>query len=72
MTTNEIIVDSDILIWWLRNKKDIRETVKSLLTHSEIVTTPVSVAEIWSGARPEEKADIHTAFWHFSKSNNFG
>lgn len=55
-----IIVDTDILIWVLRGRKEIIEKFKSLTVqyNGHIFITPVQVAEIYAGLKRNEKERV--------------
>lgn len=55
-----IIVDTDILIWVLRQHEKLVPRFKSAVveTDGNIFITPVQVAEIYSGVRPKEKVKV--------------
>ena len=44
-----ILVDSDILIDYLRGKKETKEFIIYLLKNSKCYLTPINIAEIYSG-----------------------
>ena len=52
-----IVIDTDILIWILRGRREIHEKFKTtLMTGNEAVcVTPVQIAEIYSGIRHKER-----------------
>lgn len=62
MANNGVILDSDIIIWWLRGHEDYHVKLKALLEKYLLYATPVSVAEVWGGARPKEEARIKNFF----------
>ncbi len=55
-----LVVDTDILIWILRQDKSLIERFKEVVkeTDGHIFITPVQVAEIYSGIRPKEKIKV--------------
>ncbi len=59
-----VIVDTDILIWILRDREDIIRKFQKLVeeTNGEIYLTPIQVAEIYAGARPAELPKIKKIF----------
>jgi predicted nucleic acid-binding protein len=54
-----IIIDSDILIWILRGRADIKDAFVRLVEHVEnrLFITPVQMAEIYAGLKDREKID---------------
>jgi hypothetical protein len=58
-----VIVDTDILIWILRGRKEIIEKFKSLIVKYDghVFITPVQVAEIYAGLKGNEEEKV-TAF----------
>lgn len=57
-----VLVDSDVLIWFLRGRKDIIPIVEKLLTENRLFTSPISVAEIIAGAKSNEEKQITEFF----------
>jgi predicted nucleic acid-binding protein len=57
-----IIVDTDILIWILRGRKEVIERFKNLAIeyNGHIFITPVQVSEIHAGLRETEKERINS------------
>ena len=62
MTNNDILLDSDVIIWILRGRAEYIEKFKFLFENGLIFTTPISVAEIFAGARPNEEKVINNFF----------
>jgi len=59
----EILLDSDVIITWLRGSDPIASLVLELLEKGEVVTwTPVSIAEIFAGVRKGEERQIEDLF----------
>jgi hypothetical protein len=59
----DIILDSDVIIAWLRGSESVAGAVMNLLESGHnLLWTPVSVAEIFAGARKTESARIATLF----------
>lgn len=58
-----LILDSDVLIWWLRGRDDVVTKIKVLIEDGyKLYITPVSVAEIWAGARVGEEEKLEKIF----------
>ena len=59
----DILLDSDVIIAWLRGYQPVAGAVLKLLEsgHS-LLWTPVSIAEIFAGARKSESARLETLF----------
>lgn len=58
-----VILDSDVLIWWLRGREDVVEKIKAFLRDGEkLYITPVNVAEIWAGLRKNEERKVKMIF----------
>jgi predicted nucleic acid-binding protein len=59
----EILLDSDIIIFWLRGYEPISSVVIRLLDDGEsLIWTPVSVAEIFAGVRRSEEERVERLF----------
>ena len=59
----EILLDSDVIIAWLRGHDPFADLIPTLLTKGEVLTwTPVSVAEIFAGVRKGEEQQIENLF----------
>ena len=59
----EILLDSDVIIAWLRGHDPFADLIPTLLTGGEVLTwTPVSVAEIFAGVRKGEEQQIENLF----------
>jgi hypothetical protein len=55
----EILLDSDIIIAWLRGYNPFAKILPGLLVRGEVLAwTPVSVAEIFAGARKGEEGQL--------------
>ncbi len=62
MEDKGILIDSDIIIWILRGNEKTLAQFKKLFEQSPLYTTPVTVAEIWAGARKNEEKIITDIF----------
>ena len=59
----EILLDSDVIIAWLRGYDPFAELIPKLLEDGNaLVWTPVSVAEIFAGARKGEEGQLENLF----------
>jgi predicted nucleic acid-binding protein len=59
----DILLDSDIIISWLRGHASISGVVLKLLeSRNTLLWTPVSIAEIFCGAKPAEIQQIEKLF----------
>ncbi len=59
----EILLDSDVIISWLRGYDPYAEIIPSLVAKGEALAwTPVSVAEIYAGARRREEPQLENLF----------
>lgn len=59
----EILLDSDVIISWLRGCEPISSAVIRLLDNGEsLIWTPVSVAEIFAGVRRSEEERVERLF----------
>ncbi len=59
----KILLDSDVIIEWLRGHQPFLEDVPKLIEqHSELFWSPVSVAEIFAGVRQNEQSDVSNLF----------
>ena len=59
----KILLDSDVLIEWLRGHEPTVEKILNLIEeHSELFWTPVSIAEIYAGIRKGEEDSVANLF----------
>jgi predicted nucleic acid-binding protein len=59
----KIILDSDVIIEWLRGHDPFVQAITKLLEeHAELFWTPISVAEVYSGVRKSEEAQTANLF----------
>ena len=59
----EILLDSDVIIAWLRGHDPFITLIPDLLERGEVLTwTPVSVAEIFAGVRRGEERQAENLF----------
>ncbi len=58
----KILLDSDILIWILRGHNEIVTQFKRNKESYYFYSSPISVAEIYAGARPKEIEKIQVLF----------
>jgi predicted nucleic acid-binding protein len=59
----EILLDSDVIIAWLRGQDPFVRLLPALLGEGEgLAWTPVSVAEIFAGARKGEERQLESLF----------
>lgn len=59
----EILLDSDVIIAWLRGTPPIARLIPDLLRDGHVLSwTPVSVAEIFAGARKGEEQQLENLF----------
>ena len=59
----DILLDSDVIIEWLRGHQPVAGSLLTLLENGHnLMWTPVSIAEIFAGARKSEDARIETLF----------
>jgi hypothetical protein len=59
----DILLDSDVIIEWLRGNQPVAGSLLKLLENGHnLLWTPVSIAEIFAGARKSENARIETLF----------
>ena len=62
----EILLDSDVIIAWLRGSESVAGAVLNLLESGHnLLWTPVSIAEIFTGVRETESARVETLFMIF-------
>lgn len=54
LSSDMYLLDTDILIWILRNRKDIVEKVSQLKESSTMTTSVISIAEIYKNIFPSE------------------
>lgn len=62
MKNSGILLDSDVIIRFFRGKEDIVSAIHKVIIHSNIYVTPISIAEIYAGARPKEEKIINAFF----------
>jgi len=53
--TKNTLVDTDILIHFLRGRREAKDFLSSLLDRSQILCSSITVAEIFAGIRPGEE-----------------
>ena len=59
----EILLDSDVIIAWLRGYEEVAGAIVTLLgSGHNLLWTPVSIAEIFAGTRNAESKRIETLF----------
>ena len=59
----EILLDSDVIIAWLRGYSPFAELIPELISKANLFAwTPVSVAEIYAGVRKGEEGRIENLF----------
>jgi predicted nucleic acid-binding protein len=59
----EILLDSDVIIAWLRGHEPFSELIPELLAKgTQLFWTPVSVAEIFAGVRKSEEQQVANLF----------
>jgi predicted nucleic acid-binding protein len=59
----DILLDSDVIIAWLRGYQPVSNAIQNLLESGcSLLWTPVSIAEIFAGARKHEIARLETLF----------
>ncbi len=59
----DILLDSDVIIAWLRGYESVAGAVMNLLESGHnLLWTPVSIAEIFAGARKTERTRVETLF----------
>ena len=59
----EVLLDSDVIIAWLRGRQPAAEVIPELLARGDTLTwTPVSIAEIFAGVRKGEEAAVSKLF----------
>ncbi|MBN1568355.1 MAG: type II toxin-antitoxin system VapC family toxin [Acidobacteria bacterium] len=59
----DILLDSDVIIAWLRGYQPVTAVILSLLESGKsLLWTPVSIAEIFAGARKNESARLELLF----------
>lgn len=60
---SEILLDSDVIIAWLRGYSPFAEEVPELISRGDVLSwTPVSVAEIYAGVRRGKEGQIENLF----------
>ena len=57
-----VVLDSDVLIWWLRGREDVVGEVSNLVERANLYVTPVNIAEIWAGVRRGEEKKVKDLF----------
>ncbi len=57
-----MILDSDILIEFLRNNKKVRELISEIEKKESIGTTSINTFEIWLNVLPKEKNTVEQFF----------
>lgn len=57
-----IMIDSNILIWYLRGNSQINDELLRLTNVDRLFTSPVVIAEIYAGAKKKEEPIIDDLF----------
>ena len=59
----KVLLDSDVLIEWLRGHEPVVQQIGTLIEeHAELFWTPVSIAEIFAGVRKDEEDAVANLF----------
>jgi predicted nucleic acid-binding protein len=59
----KVLLDSDVIIEWLRGRGPVVGRIQNLLEeHSQLFWPPVSIAEIYAGVRRGEEESIANLF----------
>jgi hypothetical protein len=59
----ELLLDSDVIIAWLRGYEPFTQLILDLLEKGEVLAwTPVSVAEVFAGVRKGEERQLENLF----------
>ena len=59
----DILLDSDVIIAWLRGYQPVADAIMNLLESGHtLLWTPVSIAEIFAGARKNETTRLEALF----------
>ena len=62
----EILLDSDVIIAWLRGYEPFTELIPGLLDQGNVlIWSPVSIAEIFAGVKKREEKRIENLFFIF-------
>lgn len=62
----EILLDSDVIIAWLRGYEPYVDAIPKILDQGDsLLWTPVSIAEIYAGVRKSEEKDVENLFLVF-------
>jgi len=56
MASSKVVVDSDVLINVLRGDEALADALGRLADEGLVAVTPISIAEIFGGMRPDEEA----------------
>ncbi|HEY2930847.1 MAG TPA: type II toxin-antitoxin system VapC family toxin [Acidobacteriota bacterium] len=59
---SELLLDSDVIIWWLRGESPYDSLIPALLQRDSLFWTPISVAELFAGARTSEEPELEKLF----------
>lgn len=62
MNEKGILADTDIIIWFLRGKVEYIEQIEILVSENRLFISPISIAEIYSGAKKSEEKSIQSFF----------
>lgn len=57
-----ILLDTDIIIWFLRGKEEYIKQIELLIDENRLFVSPISIAEIYAGAKKSEESNIQTFF----------
>ena len=61
---DNILIDTDIIIWFLRGDEKTIATSDKLVSERRLFSTPVSVAEVYAGAFADELETIDDLFYN--------
>ncbi|MBZ0178881.1 MAG: type II toxin-antitoxin system VapC family toxin [Melioribacteraceae bacterium] len=62
MSKKGILLDTDIIIWFLRGKEEYVRQIEMLVNENRLFVSPISVTEIYAVAKKNEERNIHTFF----------
>lgn len=62
MNKKGILLDTDIIIWFLRGNAEYIKQIELLVNENRLFISPISIAEIYAGAKKNDERNIQTFF----------
>lgn len=62
MNNKGILLDTDIIIWFLRGKEEYIKQIELLINENRLFISPISITEIYAGADKNGESNRQTFF----------